>query len=143
MQYSSARIASGVEAVGDGFVHTGVGVVGAGEVRAKAQRSPDGMGPIYRRLLARDRDQQKRYGHLHRPRYLLDGVGGWRGGDDSRVESTGRAAAPGVRADVGRHRGHVIKVAGEARLTPAADTPVMHCLTKTERQFTVAFLSEM
>ncbi|MCG7583682.1 hypothetical protein [Mycolicibacterium sp. OfavD-34-C] len=40
----------------------------------EAQRSRDGLGPIYRRLLARERDQQARYGHLHRPRYLLDAL---------------------------------------------------------------------
>ena len=34
----------------------------------------DGIGPIYRRLLGRERDQQARYGHLHRPRYLLDAL---------------------------------------------------------------------
>lgn len=44
-------------------------------VRAReAQRSGDGLGPIYRRLLARERDQQARYGHLHRPRFLLDAL---------------------------------------------------------------------
>ncbi|WP_443189604.1 hypothetical protein [Mycobacterium sp. 4D054] len=44
-------------------------------VRAReAQRSSDGLGPIYRRLLDRERDQQARYGHLHRPRYLLDAL---------------------------------------------------------------------
>jgi hypothetical protein len=42
------------------------------EKAAAAQRSRDGLGPVYRRLLDRERDADRRYGRLHRPRYLLD-----------------------------------------------------------------------
>lgn len=34
------------------------------EKAAAEQRSRDGLGPIYRHLLGRERDQQARYGHL-------------------------------------------------------------------------------
>jgi len=43
--------------------------------RVQARASDrDGLGPIYRRLLDRERDADRRYGRLHRPRYLLEAL---------------------------------------------------------------------
>ena len=44
---------------------------------AEAMRSRDGLGPVYKHLLDRERDMQKRFGvvgTMRRPRYLLDAL---------------------------------------------------------------------
>ncbi|MBX7455490.1 hypothetical protein GR927_46550 [Mycolicibacterium sp. 3033] len=46
-------------------------------VRAREAQRREGMGPIYRRLLDRERDMQRRFGvvgQMRRPRYLLDAL---------------------------------------------------------------------
>ena len=45
--------------------------------RARAAQRRDGMGPIYRHLLERQRDMQARFGvvgQMRRPRFLLDAL---------------------------------------------------------------------
>jgi len=42
--------------------------------RAAAEQRRDGVGPIYRRLLATEKAQDRRYGRMGRPRYLLEAL---------------------------------------------------------------------
>jgi hypothetical protein len=77
------------------------------EKAAVAQRSRDGLGPLYRRLLDRERGRGSPLWASASAPVSAGSTGGWRDCGGAGVAGACGAAASGVRADVGRQPGHV------------------------------------